>query len=63
MKRLNEFGMAAYICVNAAVKFIATVFYVIGKFSELPYDIKMPSRQDAHDALREFVTDVTTRQR
>jgi hypothetical protein len=42
---------------------MAVLFYVIGKFSELPYDINKPSRQDAHDALRKFVTDVTARQR
>jgi hypothetical protein len=47
----------------AGIKYLAAFIYVIGKFSELSYDINKPSRQDAHDALRNFVTDVTARQR
>ncbi len=40
-----------------------TLFYFIGKFSELPYEIKSPTGRDAHDALAEIVTEVTARQR
>ena len=32
---------------------VQVFFYCIGNFFELTYAIKKPSRQDAHDALKE----------
>ncbi|MDF2472718.1 MAG: hypothetical protein K0R21_500 [Anaerocolumna sp.] len=31
---------------------LGTFFYFTGKFSKLPYEIKKPSRQDAHSRVR-----------
>ena len=42
---------------------INMVFYIEGKFFQIPSELKSPTGRDADDALKEDVTDMTARQR